>query len=223
VMVELDLAIVHACFAQAFFCLAALTVIVTSRWWIEAPDRAPCEDVPAMRRLLKYGAIAVGLIYLQLIVGAVMRHYEAGLAIPDFPLAFGHLIPPHWSQGIAIHFAHRVGALVASILILATTGHVLYHHRRRGEWARPSALLLVLLIAQVTLGALTVLTARHYVINSLHVVTGASVLATSLVLTLRVHRSRFREGTSLERDARTPLSRPSGAVADPRGPAGARA
>src|ERR1700749_1893138 len=33
--VNLDLAIVHACFAQAFFCLATLVSIVTSRWWIE--------------------------------------------------------------------------------------------------------------------------------------------------------------------------------------------
>src|SRR5678810_29344 len=34
VLVQLDLAIVHACVAQAFFCLAALVAIVTSRWWI---------------------------------------------------------------------------------------------------------------------------------------------------------------------------------------------
>jgi cytochrome c oxidase assembly protein subunit 15 len=120
-----------------------------------------------------------------------MRHTDAGLAIPDFPLAFGHLIPPHWDPKIAIHFAHRVGALVASLLIVATTGHVFYHHRVRGELVRPAILLLALLTAQITLGAYTVLTEKHYIINSLHVVTGASVLATSLVLTLRSCRSRF--------------------------------
>src|SRR3954471_1828654 len=38
VLVKLDLAIMHACFAQAFFCLAALAAIVTSRGWIHAPD-----------------------------------------------------------------------------------------------------------------------------------------------------------------------------------------
>src|SRR5882757_9390257 len=37
VLVKLDLAIVHACVAQAFFCLAALMSVVTSRWWMEAP------------------------------------------------------------------------------------------------------------------------------------------------------------------------------------------
>ena len=50
---------------------------------------------------------------------------------------------------------------------------------------------LVLLAAQITLGAFTILTAKHYIINSLHVVTGASVLATSLVLTLRTSRARL--------------------------------
>ena len=53
-------------------------------------------------------------------MGATMRHTDAGLAIPDFPLAFGHLIPPHWDAKIAIHFAHRVGALIVSVMALAT-------------------------------------------------------------------------------------------------------
>jgi heme A synthase len=120
-----------------------------------------------------------------------MRHTDAGLAIPDFPLAFGHVIPPHWDPKIAIHFAHRVGALVASMLIVATAGHVFYHHRRRPDLVHPSILLLILLTMQITLGAYTVLTEKHYVINSLHVITGASVLVTSLVLALRVHHSRI--------------------------------
>src|SRR6185436_8368454 len=38
VWVKLDLAIVHACFAQAFFCLATFTAIATSKWWINADD-----------------------------------------------------------------------------------------------------------------------------------------------------------------------------------------
>jgi hypothetical protein len=49
----------------------------------------------------------------------------------------------------------------------------------------------LLIAVQITLGALTVLSQKHYIINSLHVVTGASVLATSLVLTLRSYRARF--------------------------------
>ena len=77
-----------------------------------------------------------------------------------------------WNGPIAIHFAHRVGALVVTALVLATIGHVLYHHRSRGELRRPSLLLALLVAIQMTLGALTVLSGKHYIINSLHVVTG---------------------------------------------------
>jgi cytochrome c oxidase assembly protein subunit 15 len=148
----------------------------------------PAADDPVLRKLM---VVTTAWIYVQIIIGATMRHTDAGLAIPDFPLAFGHLIPPHWTQAIAIHFAHRVGALIASLLIVAAAGHVFYHHRRRGELVRTSILLLILLSLQITLGAFTVLTHKHYIINSLHVVTGGSVLVTSLVLTLRAWRSKF--------------------------------
>ena len=46
-----------------------------------------------------------------------MRHTGAGLAIPDFPLMFGHLVPDHWSAEIAVHFAHRVGALIVAAAV----------------------------------------------------------------------------------------------------------
>src|SRR4051812_17456452 len=52
VLVKLDLAIVHACVAQAFFCLAALVAVVTSKWWITAPDFSRSEDAAAGRRLI---------------------------------------------------------------------------------------------------------------------------------------------------------------------------
>ena len=87
--------------------------------------------------LRKLTVATTAWIYVQILIGATMRHTDAGLAIPDFPLAFGQLIPPHWDAKIAIHFAHRIGALVASVLIVAAAGHVFYHHRRRAELLRP--------------------------------------------------------------------------------------
>lgn len=155
VMVELDLAIVHACFAQAFFCLAALTAIVTSRWWIETPEQMPeSVDGNAMRRLFKFSTIAVGLIYVQLIIGAVMRHYEAGLAIPDLPLSYGSVLPPASTEQLAdanrqrafemqlppvtqtqvwLHFTHRVGAIAVSAAVIAAV-IVALRQRRRTRW-----------------------------------------------------------------------------------------
>jgi len=193
------ISIAHASLAQLVFCLTITVALVTSPGWKRAYAwRGPAPDD---RVLQKVAAITTGLVYLQILVGATMRHTDAGLAIPDFPLAFGHLIPPNWDAKIAVHFAHRVGALVVTLGLLATTGHVFYHHRSRPELWRPSVLLLLLLTAQITLGALTVLSGRQYIINSLHVVTGASVLVTSLVLTLRSARARFGDDAGLSAQA----------------------
>src|SRR5205085_9592994 len=141
-------------------------------------------------------------IYAQILVGAVMRHSDAGLAIPDFPWMFGHVIPDHWDPKIAVHFAHRVGALIVSLGVIATSAHVGYHHRDRRELTRPATLILLLVIAQVTLGALTVLTKRDVWINSVHLVCGALVLATSIVITLRSWRVKFGEQASDVRSER---------------------
>ena len=163
---------------------------------------AGLEHRPARRRrrrdLRVVASATTALIYLQILVGATMRHSDAGLAIPDFPLVFGGLVPPEWTAKIAIHYAHRVGAAFVALAIVATAGHVWYHHRSRPELRRPAALLVALVVAQVTLGALVVLTGLNVAINTAHVVTGALVLATSLVLTLRSHRFRFADITTGE-------------------------
>lgn len=189
------ISIAHASLAQIVFSLTMTIAIVTSPGWMRAYAlRGPAPDDRVLQRI---AIVTAAVVYVQIIVGATMRHTGAGLAIPDFPLAFGHLIPPHWDEKIAIHFAHRFGALIATVCVLATTGHVFYHHRDRTELVRPSILLLVLVATQVTLGALTVLTRKDVLINSLHVVTGGCVLAATVALALRAHRTRFAIGGSV--------------------------
>ena len=180
----------HAGLAQIVLCLTVAIALVTSRGWLESYAHRG-GVAPDDRTLQKIAIATTALIYTQIIIGATMRHTNSGLAIPDFPWAFGQLVPPEWNAKIAIHYAHRAGALVVSIMILATTLHVFAHERSRRELVGPSVLLLVLLAVQVMLGAFVIWSGKQFVINSLHVMTGASVLATSLVLTLRAHRARF--------------------------------
>src|SRR6185503_732000 len=133
---------IHACLAQAFFCMTVTLALVTSPRWA----RTGAVAGRAFDRTAGVLALAaVASVYIQLILGAVMRHMEAGLAIPDFPLAFGRLVPPHWSTQIALHFAHRVWALAVTAAVAATAARVL--RVRSGERALtfPSGLLLVLL------------------------------------------------------------------------------
>ena len=186
----------HAGLAEIFFCLTVSIALFTSPRWIADDEGSRFNSRTADDMFRHLATTMTVLIYVQILLGATMRHTGAGLAIPDFPLMFGHVVPTHWDPKIAIHFSHRVGALIVTLGVLATSGHVWFHHRGRPEMTRAAALLVGLVTTQVVLGATTVLSRRDVWINSLHVVCGALVLATSLVLTLRTWRAA-RAGTTV--------------------------
>ena len=89
------ISIAHASLAQIVFCLTTAIALVTSPGWRRAlrgvrrraRRRARCGRSRSRRPRSSTCRSSIG---------ATMRHTDAGLAIPDFPLAFGHLIPPHW-------------------------------------------------------------------------------------------------------------------------------
>jgi heme a synthase len=176
----------HAGLAQIFFCLTIAIALFTSPSWI-----APPTDLVDDRSLRIVASATTIAIYVQILVGATMRHSDAGLAIPDFPLVFGGFVPPAWTAPIAIHYAHRVGAMVVTLAVAATVGHVWYHHSGRPELCRPAILLVCLVAMQVTLGAFVIWSGKNVAVNTAHVAVGALTLATSLVLSLRTHRVRF--------------------------------
>jgi cytochrome c oxidase assembly protein subunit 15 len=196
----------HAGLAEIFFCMTVAIAIFTSPGWMAgyahdagtARQIRGAEDVKIGAPLRRLATTATVLIYTQILVGATMRHTGAGLAIPDFPLMFGHILPDHWSTAIAIHFTHRVGALLVTLILAALFIHVRSHYRDRRELMRPAALIVALVALQVTLGALTVLSRRDPWINSFHVVCGALVLTTSLVITLRAWRGSFAYHVQME-------------------------
>jgi len=185
-MLPAPISVGHASLAQLFFCFAVSVALFTSRSWL-APVAPPVDDAGLRSRAL----VLTSLIYLQILIGATMRHLGAGLAIPDFPLAFGRLVPPAWSTQIAVHFAHRVVAFIVIVFIIANALWVRRRHPDRPELVWPSTWLVLVVLVQGTLGALVVLTAKQPVVNTLHVATGAIVLATSLLVTLRAFRVRF--------------------------------
>jgi cytochrome c oxidase assembly protein subunit 15 len=179
------ISIAHAGLAEVFLCLTAAIALFTSPRWLRGDGQV---DDRVLRQL---AAAVTALVYVQILLGATMRHTGAGLAIPDFPLMFGGLVPDRWDSKIGIHFAHRVGAAIVILSVLALAARIRSHHRSNRTFTRPAAALMLLVAVQVALGAFTVLSGRAVSINSLHVVCGALVLATSLVITLRSLRIRF--------------------------------
>jgi cytochrome c oxidase assembly protein subunit 15 len=177
--------VAHACLGQTFFCIVVGIALFTSPGWSRAAAPRGDAALPSLRGLAAGTATAV---FVQLLLGATMRHTEAGLAIPDFPLAFGRIVPPLDSGPVAIHFAHRLGALVVAAAAAWTAARVLRDHAEEPALLRPALLLATLVVVQVLLGAITVWTRKAVVPTTLHVLAGALVLATSLVLGLRAHR-----------------------------------
>ena len=184
----LAVSVTHACLAQIFFCLAVTMAVVTGPAW--GPPRARPLELGAPLPAL--AACATGVVFLQLVLGALVRHTGAGLAIPDFPLAFGRLVPPLETSLVAVHFAHRVGAAIVTCTLLVLASVVVRHHATERRLVRLIGLALTLLTLQITLGATIVWTHRAVLPTTAHLVIGAALLATCLVTMLRAGRAATR-------------------------------
>jgi len=177
----LAVSVTHACLAQIFFCITVTLAVLTGDAW-HTPLAGERGALPPL------AIVTTGAVFCQLVLGALMRHMGAGLAIPDFPLAFGRVIPPLVTPYITVHFAHRVGALVVATLVIATAVATFRQHRGEARLRRPALLATALLCLQVTLGALVIWTRRAVLPTTLHLSIGAALLATCLVLALRASR-----------------------------------
>lgn len=172
VLLEETLAILHACLAQAFFALTASLALFTSQEWAEEPRKIELADTGRLQRLC---VLTTAMIYLQGVLGAVVRFTGAGI----------HL--------------HLLFAALVALHVTLLAARILRFHRNQAKLFRPAVLLGGLLILQLVLGLGsylvkftsigTLLPALPVVIlRTTHVVTGALMLVTGLLLTLRSYR-----------------------------------
>lgn len=175
----------HACTAEIFFMLTIFIAFGTSSTWIKAdPDKLKW-NVPEQL----FGLFFCGFVFLQILVGAVMRHSYAGLAIPTFPLAFGEFVPPFWNFGIVVNFIHtRLGAPFLLLLGLCYIVSVV-RSPRQISWVKKLAIILgALLLIQCLLGMITIWSAKAPVPTTFHLSFGALTFATGFLLFLAVYR-----------------------------------
>jgi cytochrome c oxidase assembly protein subunit 15 len=166
--------IAHATLAQVFFSLAVSLAVFTGPAWQSPTERRRDSSRPP---LFDLAAATTLLVFLQLILGAAYRH-----SLVD--------ITPHLAGAIAVVF-----------LVVRTARRVRAQHDGLPALRRPARLLLGLLWLQLALGGAAywsrLATANapqpeFYMValTVAHVVVGALLLATSLVLTLHAHRLR---------------------------------
>jgi cytochrome c oxidase assembly protein subunit 15 len=171
VLLQPTLAIIHACFAQAFFALTVSLALFTAKEWRNPPQSAPLTDGGRLRRL---AIITTALIYIQIIFGALLRHTGERL---DGHLLFAALVAVH-----VILLLHRIARQQVTETALV----------------RPAYLLGGLLLGQLLLGALSYLGKFTAVLplpagalvltTTTHLIIGALMLATSLTIALRAFR-----------------------------------
>jgi cytochrome c oxidase assembly protein subunit 15 len=138
-------------------------------------------------------------IYVQLALGATMRHQHKDLAILDFPTANGAWIPDTSAAALAkinawrdmrglsdvsafqiwLQMAHRfLAALIAiAVIVFFLRVRRLRHSSRVPILSGLSILWVVLLFVQLTLGAWTIWSNKAADIATVHVAVGAIILS----------------------------------------------
>lgn len=152
---------------------------------------------------IAYGFLALVVpTFCLIVLGALVRAHEAGLACPDWPLCFGEFVP-EFDLKVAFEWGHRVlaGGVSLAFAALAALAFRVHGPRFRARpWIVASA---VILGVQILLGALTVWQLLAAWTVTSHLVTGNS-FALSLLwigLTLRDEVT----GRRIERPVAAPL------------------
>jgi heme a synthase len=170
-MLPPPISIAHASLAEAFFCITIALALVTSERWMDVSLSIETVNAGLIRR---FGLASTVAIYLQIILGATIRHSESGV------------------------LAHIIGAVVVSGCVI-TSMVVALLTREQKEFIRPTVLLFSLVAVQIALGIVTLmvrvpknvdgqLSAVQIIMPTLHLALGALILATSLTITLRTYR-----------------------------------
>ncbi|MDE2761177.1 MAG: COX15/CtaA family protein [Gemmatimonadota bacterium] len=162
--------------ALAFVFLALLTSMLA----LTRRDRDDYRGRDAERRLVRRAGLRVsGLVFAQSVVGALVRHTDAGMACPDVPLCLGRIVPPLDNPMVQLHFLHRVLGLATAVVALRYCRLVLA--RTRIGFARKIAIALGAgVVAQVLLGFVSVAVRLEPPYVSLHTLLAAVLLSLSV-------------------------------------------
>jgi len=126
----------------------------------------------------RWALASVILIYLQSVLGAYVRHSQAGMALPLWP--FLTFFPNLAVSPIAHQWSHRLMALIVLGIVSITAARAI-----RAGYPALGIGSLVLVLIQIALGVLTVWTLLNPVIAMLHLAGALGLLGLQIVLTVR--------------------------------------
>jgi len=212
-MMKDQIGIFHACVAQAFLGLLVLIALVTTQFWRSLAERATDSHGFLPAKALSV-AITVA-IYIQLALGATMRHQHRDLSILDFPTANGAWIPDTSAAALAkintwrdaralsqvtafqiwLQMAHRLLALIIAVAIITFSVRVWGLAEAPATLKRLSVLWVALVISQVILGGWVIWSNKAADVATAHVALGAVMLSFGVSISAIYWRISGRVGT----------------------------
>lgn len=184
-----EISVSHAMLAQSFMLMAVLIAAATSRQWMSGLPAQPVKIPAGLQKLL---LATVLFTFVQILLGAITRHTYSGMAISDFPLNNGKVIPDFATFGVAIQFAHRVGAVILTTMIITQGVRILRSDALR-KLRTPATLAMAMVIIQFLLGATVIWTREAIIPNTAHVAGGAITFTLVFLTYVRsVRHYRFR-------------------------------
>jgi heme A synthase len=112
--------------------------------------------------------VTTAAIYLQILLGATVRHTGAGLVCTDLPYCRGAWWPTNVHPMVHLHMAHRAFAFVVAALVIWSSLKIRGPQRIVGP---------ALVLIQIALGVLTILTFKDLLPLTAHLLVGALLLA----------------------------------------------
>lgn len=133
----------------------------------------------------------IGLLAL-LAAGASVNSLGAALAVPDWPLSYGRLLPFNFTGNATHEQSHRILAVVCAVL-MTVLGTLVWRHESR-RWVRTLGLSAVALyFVQVLLGGLVVLWLSPGWLGAVHTIL-AQLTFVLVFLVLLATSKRWAEG-----------------------------
>lgn len=224
VLLQDALGVFHATLAQVLLFLVCAVALLTSPWWQHAsPAGNPTASSKVPLRGLILGTTL--LILFQLILGASMRHRHAGLAVPDFPLAYGRIWPavdasavarynrerpelkavnPLTPADVLLHMGHRITGFGVVGLLTFTALRCRRSLGARHPLTRGTRFWMILGYIQLLLGAITVWSNKSADLTTAHVAVGSALLAGGGLLVMLANRTHAPAGCRVTVSHATP-------------------
>ena len=202
-----SISIIHGVLAQTFF---VSTIFIA---YSLSESRKSKREAPFPLSVRRAAVSLTLLVFVQLVLGALMRHTSSGLAIPDFP-KMGGLWIPTFSENminninvelfdknldmvskwqVVIHFLHRLGALIITLALSFFIYKLSNIVKKNSIESKALIIISIILTIQISLGVATVISEKLPYVASFHVVTGAALLGCCSLFVMITQSNKMKD------------------------------